>query len=103
MPAAGGRGHAFALFLCAEDRVFGGFCDAELHDALRRDLDRLAGRRVATHTRLAVHQYELAEARQREGVLGALVGERGELLEVLRRSLLGEARLLREALRDLRF
>src|SRR5271169_2417053 len=103
MPAARGRGHTLTLLFWAEDRVFGGFRDAELHDALRRDLDRFTGRGVAAHASLPVHEHQLAEAGQRERVLRLLVSESGELLEVLRRSLLSETRLLREALRDLRF
>ena len=82
------------LLLGAEDRVLGGLGDAELHDALGGDLDRLAGGRVAAHARLAVHEHELAEARQREGVLRLLVGERRELLEELRGDLLRRAGLL---------
>ena len=92
-----------ALLLAAEDRVLRGLRHAELHDALRRDLDRFAGRGVAAHARLAVHEHELAETGQRERVLRLLVGESGELLEKRRRGLLREARLLREGLRNLRF
>src|SRR5450759_4412245 len=104
MPAASGpRANPSALLFRAEDRVFGGLRDAELHDALRRDLDRFAGRGVAAHARLAVHEHELAETGHREGVLRLLVSKSGELLEKLRRGLLGEARLLREVFRDLRF
>ena len=49
--------------LGAEDGVLGGLGDAELHDALGRDLDLFAGGRVAADAGLAVHQDELAEAR----------------------------------------
>src|ERR1051326_2360349 len=57
----------------AEDRVLRGFRDAELHDLLGRDLDRLARRRVAADARLAVHEHEFAEAGDGEALLRFLV------------------------------
>jgi hypothetical protein len=67
--------------LGAEDRVLGGLSHAELHDLLSLDLDGFAGGRVATEASLAVHEDELAEAREREGVLRVLVGEASDDLE----------------------
>jgi hypothetical protein len=67
--------------LGAEDRVLGGLGHAELHDLLGLDLDRFAGGRVATLASFAVDEDELAEAREREGVLRVLVGEGGDDLE----------------------
>ena len=48
--------------LRAEDRVLGGFGDAELHDALGRDLDGGAGGGVASLAGFAVHENQFAEA-----------------------------------------
>ena len=67
--------------LGAEDRVLRGLGHAELHDLLGLDLDDFAGGRVATLASLAVHEDELAEAGEREGVLRVLVGEGGDDLE----------------------
>src|SRR6185369_8995455 len=63
------------VLLGAEDGVLGGFGDAELHHALGRNLDRCAGGRVAANAGGAVHQDQLAQARQRESVLGLLVSQ----------------------------
>src|SRR5207249_2452126 len=63
-----------------ESRVLRLLGDAELEYALRRDLDRLTGRRVAAQTGLAVHDHELADAWEREAVPGFLVGQGRELL-----------------------
>ena len=50
----------------AEDRVLGGFGHLELHDALGRNLDLLAGGGIAAETGGAVFQFQFAEAGQRE-------------------------------------
>ena len=50
------------LFLHTEDRVLGGFGDAELHNLLRLDLDCFTSGGVATDTGLAIDQHQLAEA-----------------------------------------
>jgi hypothetical protein len=68
--------------LRAEDGVLRGLGDAELHDALGLDLDGLAGFRVAADAGGAVLEDELADARQREGVLRVLVSERGDVFEI---------------------
>ena len=71
---------AFLRFEClingllgAQDGVFGGFGDAELDHFLGRNLDGGAGGGVASHARFAVDQDELAQAGEREGVLGVFV------------------------------
>ena len=87
--------------LGAEDRVLGRFGHAELHDALGLDLDGFARGRVATDSRLAVHQHQLAETGQREGVLGVFVGEFRDEFENLSRRLFGDAAFLRERGGDL--
>ena len=58
--------------LRAEDGVLGGFGHLELHHALGRNLNGFASRGIAALTGSAVLQLELAEAREREGVLGVL-------------------------------
>ena len=67
--------------LGAEDGVFRGFGDAELHDALGLDLDLFAGLRIAADAGGAVFQDELADARQCERILRMLVREGGDLIE----------------------
>src|SRR5205085_6536708 len=51
-----------------------------LHDGLRRNLDRFAGRRIAAHARLALLHHQLDHTRQDElaGALQFLFGERSE-------------------------
>src|SRR5438477_11936211 len=66
-----------------EHRVLGLLGDAELEHALRRDLDRFAGRGVAAHAGLAVDENELAEPRDRESVAGVLVRHLRELFQDL--------------------
>jgi len=80
--------------LAAEDGVFRGFGDAELHDSLGRDRNGFAGLGVAAHAGGAVLQHELADARQREGVLRVLVGEGGDVFEDFHRLLFGDLSLL---------
>src|SRR5436190_24075260 len=74
--------------LGAEDRVLAGFRDTELHDLLGRDVDLFAGGRITSDTRLAVHEHQLAETRQRETVLRILVREISDDFEDLHRLLL---------------
>src|ERR1041384_274955 len=84
-----------------EDRVLGGFGHAELHHALRSDLDRLTGRRVATHASFAVNEHELAQARKGECVLRILVSQVRDEVENLARLLLGDVLVLGDGRRDL--
>src|SRR5439155_23266591 len=65
----------------AENRVFGGLGDTELHDALCGNLNLFAGGRVAADAGLAVHQHEFSETGQGKGVLGVLVSQVSELFE----------------------
>src|SRR6266705_3070559 len=58
--------------LLAKHRVLDALGQPELHDALGRDLDRLARLWVAAHPRLAVGQHQPPEVRQHENVLGFL-------------------------------
>src|SRR5438093_5101611 len=85
-----------------ESRVLRLLGDAELEYALRRDLDRLTGRRVAPEASLAVHDHELADAWEREAVTRFLVGQGRELLENQAHLLLCQLRLLREPLQCFR-
>ncbi len=62
MSAAHIRGRARTTLLLRGDRVFCGFCHAELHNGLRLDLNRFAGLRVAAHASLAVRLHQAAES-----------------------------------------
>src|SRR5438132_530565 len=73
--ATGRRG-----LLLAKHRVLQGFRDPELQHALGRDLQGLAGLRVAPHAGLAVGEDELAEAGEDEAVLGLLGREANEVV-----------------------
>jgi len=48
--------------LLGGDRVFGSLGDAELHDGLGFDLNRLTGLGIASHTGLAMRFHQAAEA-----------------------------------------
>jgi len=85
-----------AGLLGAEDGVLGGLGDAELHHALCRNLNLLPGGRIATDAGRSIHQDELAEPRQGEGVLGLLVGQVADALEDFDSLFLGETVLLRD-------
>src|SRR5690242_7517491 len=87
--------------LGAEDRVFSGFGDLELHNALGRDLDRFAGGGVAADTGGAVLELELAETGQREGILRVFVRQLRELIEILDGLFFRDANFLSERGRDL--
>ena len=80
--------------LGAEDGVLGGLGHAELHDALGRNLNLLAGHRVAAQAGLAVHQHELAKTGQGEGVLGVFVRQFSDVLENFTGLLLGDGGFL---------
>src|SRR6185369_16637770 len=71
------------LLLRAEDRILGGFGDAELDDALGRNLNLLAGGRVAADAGFAIHEHQFAEARKSEGVLCVFVREVRDMIEDL--------------------
>src|SRR5262245_3626261 len=88
--------------LRAEDRVFGGFGHLELHHALGRNLNLLAGRGIASEAGGAVFQFQFAKAGQREGVLGILVSKLGQLIQILDRLLLADADLFSHCRSDLR-
>ena len=64
-----------ACLLGAEDGVLGGLGDAELDDALGRDLNLFPGGRIAADAGGTIHQDELAEPGQGESILGVLVGQ----------------------------
>src|SRR5712691_9038045 len=87
--------------LC-ERRVLRLLGDAEFEHALRRDLDRLAGRRIAAETGLAVHDDQLADAWEGEAVTGFLVRQACELLEHGAHLLLCQPGLLREPIQCFR-
>ena len=67
--------------LLAEDCVLGRLGDAEFDSAPGGDFDGLAllGTKLHGHrASRSIHQHELADSRDREGVLGILVSELGE-------------------------
>ncbi len=80
-----------AGLLGAEDRILGGFGDAELNHALGRDLDLFAGRGIAADARGTIHQHEFSQAGQGELVLGVFVGQLSDALENLAGLLFGES------------
>src|SRR3989338_5096387 len=98
--AAPGSGPAARgpVLLLAKHGVLEALGEAELADALRGDLEWLAGLGIPSDPRLAVREHELAEARQHE--LAALLGfparERQRLVEDPLDLLLGEGGLLRK-------
>ena len=49
--------------------------DTEFHDALGGNVDLFASSRIATQPGFAVHQNQLAQPRNREGVFGIPVSE----------------------------
>src|SRR5262245_20066663 len=69
------------FLLSAKDGVLGGFCDAELHDAFGGDLNLLARRRIAPDARGAIDQNQFTQSRQRESILGVLVGQLRDAFE----------------------
>ena len=71
------------------------------HNALRRNLDLFASRGIAAEAGSAVLELQLAEARQREGVLSILVSQISQRFEVLDRLLFRDPNLLRECGGDL--
>ncbi len=79
------------ILLRAEDGVFGGFGDAELHDALGLDLDRFAGGRITTDTGFAIDEHEFAEARNRESIFGVFVSQVRNVFEDLDGLFFGDA------------
>src|SRR5881296_4073612 len=98
--AAAGRGPParFPVLLLAKHRVLQALGEAELADALGRDLNRLAGLWIAPDPRLAVREHQLPEARQEEhaALLRFLGGEVERLVEDTLDLLPGEAGLLRK-------
>src|SRR4030095_11709452 len=98
--AAAGRGPParFPVLLLAKHRVLQALGEAELADTLGRDLDRLAGLRIAPDPRLAGCGHQPPEARQEEhaALLRFLGGEVERLVEDTLDLLPGEAGLFRK-------
>ncbi len=80
----------------AEDGVFGRLGDTEFYNFLGRNLNGRAGGRVAADAGFAVDKDELANARQRKGVLGVFVGQGRQRVEDFSAGLLGQPALLRQ-------
>ena len=80
--------------LLREDGVLARLGEAELHDLLRLDLDRLAGRRIAARASGLLLLDELAEAREHKALLLLLRTLDGEVKELL---VDGDSLLLRDA------
>src|SRR5438876_11636710 len=86
------------LLLGAKHGVLQALRETELADALRRNLDRLAGLWITAHPRLAIREDQLPEPRQQEhaALLGFLGREVERLVEDAFDLLPGEAGLLRK-------
>src|SRR5881397_3252809 len=86
------------LLLGAKHGVLQALRETELADALRRNLDRLAGLWITSHPRLAIREDQLPEPRQQEhaALLGFLGREVERLVEDAFDLLPGEAGLLRK-------
>ena len=80
-----------------------GFGHTEFHNPLGRNLNLFAGCGIAPDARFAIYQYEFAQSRQREGVLGILVGQVRNRFEDLRGLLFSNARAFSDGRCDLRF
>src|ERR671931_756499 len=78
--AVRGGGRRPRALLLAKHGVLQALGETELAHTLGRDLDRLAGLRIASHARLPVREDELAEARQHESVFGFLARQVQRLL-----------------------
>lgn len=89
--------------LRVQDGIFAGLGDAELNHFLSWNLDRLASGRIAASASLAIHQHELAQARQGEAVLGILIRQFSDEFENLHGGALGHIGLFRDGGCDLRF
>jgi len=74
----------------AQDGVLCGLRDAELHHALRGDVDRFASGGIAANAGFAVNEHQFAQSGQRESVLGVLVREVRDGIEDFRRLFLAE-------------
>src|ERR1044071_502028 len=88
--------------LGAENGVFGGLGDSELHNFLGGNLDGLTGGRIAALTSLTIHEHELSQPGQGEAVLGVLVSQLSNVLENFRGLLLGDSSFVRDRGSDLR-
>src|SRR5437867_9154304 len=86
------------LLLGAKHGVLQSLRETELADALRRNLDRLAGLWITAHPRLAIREDQLPEPRQQEhaALLGFLGREVERLVEDAFDLFPGEAGLLRK-------
>src|SRR5256886_2290629 len=82
------------VLLLPKHRVLQALGDAELADALRRNLEGLARLGIPSDPCLAVGEDELAEPRHHESVLGLLAREREQFVENVPDLLLRQARLL---------
>src|SRR5437660_6277332 len=98
--AAAGRGPPARppVLLLAKHRVLQALGEAELAHALGRDLDGLAGLRVAADAGLPIREHELAEAgkNERAALLRFARRQRERLVEDALDLLLGERGLLGE-------
>jgi hypothetical protein len=63
-----------ARLLRTQDRVFGCFGYAELHDFLGPDLNRLTSIGIAADTNFAIDQHKFTETWDSERILGVFIG-----------------------------
>src|SRR6202142_250270 len=78
------------MITLTEDCIFGGFSNPELDNFLCLYLDGFTGCRVSAHAGFALYKYELAEPRQREGVLCFFISHLCDELQYLSGCLLGK-------------
>jgi len=87
--------------LGAENCVLGCLGYPELDHSLSRNLDSCTGSRITTHARFPIYQNDLAQPRNREGVLGVLVSQCRHSFQELPRLFLGECNGFRQRCGDL--
>ena len=73
-----------------QNRLLRRLGDTEFHHPLGGNVDLLARSRIATHPGLAIHQNQLAQSRNCEGVFGIFVSEFREGIQRLDNLLLCE-------------
>ena len=78
-----------ACLLGAEDRVLGGLGDAEFDHALGLDLDGLSSCWISTHPSFAIHENNLPQSGNREGIIGILVSQGDQSFQGLHSLFLG--------------
>src|SRR3990172_3936797 len=74
------RKHAREL-LGSQNSLFRGFCDAELHDGFRRDLNLFSRSRITANTGFSVHEHEFSDTWKGKGVFGFSIRQLRDFFE----------------------